>query len=202
MKIEYCEQQSPEWFELKRGRIGGTRFQQVISGKKNRLIYDLLDEQLSEFLFPDDYISDDMQFGIDNEPIACDLYADMTGLDLIKVGAIMSDFSDIHLASPDRITSDLKHVVETKCTQDGGIHIQRFFDGPESSYMPQIKNYFAVSDQIESVHWVSYCPSRPERPIVAWVFTRDMCEPDVTKGRELIKVIETKLIELRTKFTF
>lgn len=202
MKIEYCEQQSPEWYALKKGRIGGTRFSQVISGKKNRLIYDLLDEQLSDFLFPDDYISDEMQFGIDNEEIACNLYADMAGLELIKVGAIMSDFSSIHLASPDRITPDFDIIIEAKCTRDGGLHIQRFFDGPESSYMPQIKNGFAVSNRVRQVHWVSYCPSRPERPIVAWVFTRDMCEPDVTKGREQIKVIESKLIELKQKFTF
>lgn len=40
---------------------------QVISGKKNSLIYELLNERMSPWIdFDDQYIDDDMQFGIDN----------------------------------------------------------------------------------------------------------------------------------------
>ena len=202
MKIDYCDQLSPEWFALKKGKIGGTRFGQVISGKKNRLIYDLLNERLSEFLFPDDYISEDMQFGIDNEADALKCYTHQTGIKVISVGALISDHSNIHIASPDGVSENFKIVQEVKSTQDGGIHIQRFFEGPETSYLPQIKNYFAVDDHVEEVHWISYCPSRPERPLVIKYFTRSQFKDDIDKGRSLIHHIESELAILENAFIF
>lgn len=172
MKIAYCEQASKEWFELKAGKIGGTRFGQVISDRKNRLVYDLLNETLMGYCEPDDYISDDMLFGTENEPIARDLYSKESGIEFEQVGCILSDHSDIHLASPDGINQDRGIVLEIKCTQNGAIHLQRFFEGPESDKMPQIINYFAVSDEVKEVHWVSYCPDRTERPLFAKIFRR------------------------------
>lgn len=212
MKISHVSQLTPDWFLLKKGKIGGTRFGQVISGKKNRLIYELLDERLSDFYMLDSFISDDMQFGLDNEEHAAKLYAKQSKIRFGKVGAILSDFSDIHLASPDRMNQKKGIVLEIKSTPNGYIHIQRFFDGIESGYMPQIVNYFAVSDGIKEVHWVSYCPFRLERPLVIYQFTRDTEVKDgkstttigeqAREGRERIKEIESELIQLERKFKF
>jgi hypothetical protein len=186
MKISYCEQLSKEWFDLCVGSIGGTRFGQVISDRENRLVYDLLDEVLNGYVEPDDYVSDDMLFGTENEPIARQLYSEQTGIVFHEVGMIHSDRSAIHHASPDGLSDD-GQVLEIKCTQTGAIHIQRFDRGPESSYLPQVINYFAVSDEVQRVHWVSYCSDRPERPIVAYIFTR---ETEVKVGRKMITIAE------------
>jgi len=186
--ISTVQQRSPEWFELKKGRIGGTRFGQVISNKKNQLLYDLLNERLSDYLFPDEYISEDMQFGIDNEDDAIELYTKQTGIEVIRVGAILSDRSPIHMASPDAMTADERIIQEVKCTQDGVIHIQRFFEGVEDKYMPQIINYFAVSDKTERVDWISYCPARTERPLIIIPFTRQTVLDD--KGKTIQDVVE------------
>lgn len=202
MKIENCEQLSPEWWAIKKGKISGTRFGQVISGRKNRLVYDLLNEQLSEYLFPDDYVSDEMQFGIDNEPVALEMYEKMTGIHVNRIGAILSETSAIHMASPDGISDDHTIIQEVKCTQDGAIHIQRFFEGPESSYLPQIKNYFAVDDQVKEVHWISYCPERPERPLIVIKFKREDFNGEIEKGRAAISNIEAELSSLQTQFIF
>ena len=202
MNLDYCEQRSPEWWALKKGKISGTRFGQVISGKKNRLIYDLLNERLSEFLIPDDYTHDEMQFGIDNEEEALKCYTRHTGIKVVRVGALISDHSGIHMASPDGISKNIKIVQEVKCTQDGGIHIQRFFEGPETGYLPQIKNYFAIDDQVEEVHWISYCPSRPERPLIIKYFKRSQFGDDIDKGRAAIRHIESELAILENAFIF
>lgn len=212
MKIEYCEQLSKEWFDLCVGSIGGTRFDQVISGKKNRLIYELLDETLNGFIEPADYVSDDMMYGMEQEAIACDAYSKQSGIPLEKVGMIVSEQSDCHHASPDRINIERGIVVECKSTQNGYIHLQRYFEGPESSYLPQIQNYFAVSDDIKEVHWVSWCPNRPERPLISFVFTRESVIKDgkstttigeqAIKGRKRIAEIEAELNEMKTKFLF
>jgi len=190
MIIHNFQQRSEDWYNYKVARIGGTRFGQVISGKKNRLVYDLVNEKLNGYPELDDYIDDDMQFGIDNEPIAAELYEKRSGLKLIEIGLIQSIKNDIHIASPDRIANDSSVVVEIKCTRNGAIHLERFFDGVDSKYLPQIKNYFAVSDKVKEVHWVSYCPYRLERPLVIHIFKREMFEKDYSKWSEQINAIE------------
>lgn len=202
MKIADCKQGSPEWWALKKGRIGGKRFSQVISGAKNRLIYTLLDERLSEFLLPDDYVDDEMQFGIDNEPVAAKLYSEMTGIEFIEVGAILSKENDIHMASPDRINIKRGIVVEIKCTTNGDIHLQRFFEGIESANLPQVKNYFAVDDDVQEVHWVSYCPFRPEKPLFAIILKREQFAAEIPGWRNKVRSIQDNLILLEQKFIF
>lgn len=212
MIISHVTQRSPEWHELKKGKIGGTRFGQVISGKKNRLIYELLDERMSDFCMPDQFIDENMQFGIDNEHIAAKLYSKTIKIRFGEVGAILSDHSKIHLASPDRINQRRGIVLEVKCTPNGYIHIQRFFEGVDTGHMPQIINYFAVSDDIKAVHWISYCPYHPTRPIVPYIFTPDSIIKDgkatttireqVQDGRNKIKQIEAELDIMEQKFKF
>ena len=201
MKLSHTIQRSPEWHELKRGKIGGTRFGQVISGRKNTLIYELLNEQLSPWMEQEDeFVSDDMQFGIDNEPIAREIYAKQSGIDFAEVGAILSDFSPIHLASPDGVNIEQGIVLEIKCTRNGAKHLKRFFEGVDSEYLPQVKNYFAVSDEVKEVHWVSYCPERFERPLVVLILTREMFEADIDKGRAEIAKVEAKLAEMTNQY--
>ena len=170
MNILMVEQGSPEWWDAKVGSIGGTRFGNVISTKKNRLISTLVNEKLNGYCEQDDYVNEDMQSGIDNEPIARQLYIEKSGINFRQVGMIKSDYSEIHHASPDGLSDDNSIVLEVKSTSDGSIHMERFWNGVEASHMPQIKNYFAVSDEIKEVHFVSYCPYRPERPIGGYYF--------------------------------
>jgi predicted phage-related endonuclease len=202
MKINNCQQQSPEWYQIHAGKIGGTHFGAVISGKKNRLLYDLLEEQYNGTMSHDEYVSPDIDFGNDNEPVARQLYSKQSGIKFREVGFIMSEESDLHIASPDGLSPDNSIVLEIKCTQNGAIHIQRHFEGPETGHMPQVINYFAVSDEVKEVHWISYCPFRPERPIVVHKFHRDGFEKEIEKGRAGIKRIEQNLIEARQQFEF
>jgi predicted phage-related endonuclease len=202
MKILTMQQRSPEWHAARVGSIGGTGFGQVISGKKNRLIYNLINERLNGYATQDDYVSEDMQFGIDNEPIARELYSQKTGIEFREVGLIKSDYSDIHHASPDGISPDNSIVLECKCTDDGAIQLQRFFEGVETSHMPQIINYFAVSDEVKEVHWISYCPYREERPLVIYTFKAEFYQDDIAKARTKIKAIEAEIEKKIQEFTF
>lgn len=212
MNILTAPQKSTEWWAFKVGKISGTRFGQATSSRDNRLLYDLLNEKLNGYIVQDEYESDEMRFGTENEPVARQLYSEQSGFEFEEVGAIISDFSDIHMASPDGLNSKLGIVLEIKCTMNGAIHIQRFVNGPESSYMPQIINYFAVSDEVKEVHWVSYCPYRAERQLVIVVFTRDSLVKDGKKqvtigqlaeeGREAVSEAAKQLIELEQAFIF
>jgi hypothetical protein len=209
--IKSFEQGSPEWWAAKKNKISGTRFGQLISGRKNRLEYELANEYLMDVLLPDpdEWTSEEMQFGIDNEPIAVQKYLVKAGLDHLpryKPGLIVSDFHpDWHCASPDYVVelpdSAGLIVIEVKCTMNGAIHMQRHVEGPESSYMPQIKNYFAVSDDVKEVHWVSYCPDRPERELVVRDFNRTEFAGQVQIWRDLVGAYADKTLEIVRVFS-
>ena len=230
MNYQRIKQLSPEWWEIKAGKISGTRYGQVISGRKNNLVYELINENLSGYIEQDDFITEDMQFGKDNESIALDLYEAKSGIKFIRGGVIFSDYSRIHMASPDGINLELGIVCEIKCTQHGDKQIKRFFEGPEPEYPPQIKNYFAQSNDVKEVHWVSYCPYRPERPLVIHIYKRsdisyyEKVESETTDekgkvnkiktetpvtihaeseiGRALINQLESEINRMTQEFTF
>jgi len=202
MKIDYCEQRSETWYRLRAGSIGGNRLGSATSGRKNRLAYDLLNEQLNGIAQMDDYINDDMMFGIENEPIARDKYSGQCGIKFAECGLIQSEQSAIHHASPDGINLERGIVLEIKCTANGAIHLQRFFEGVEPAHIPQIVNYFAVSDEIKEVHWVSYCPERTERPLIVFLFDRDTYTDSIRIAREKITEIEDALKVMKSKFIF
>lgn len=214
MRIFNCKQLSPEWFQLRAGKVSGTKFGAVISGRQNSLVYELLNETLNGYVEQEDYISADMEYGIEHEEEARQLYSKMSGIAWAEVGAILSDLSIIHMASPDGICGG--KVLEIKCTMHGEKHIKRFFQGVDTEHLAQCINYFAVSDEVTEVHYVSYCPFRPERPLIATILTRDTVidytkhkEPlpitiqdKVIIGRAKIKEIEADLEKLETEFLF
>lgn len=202
MNISYIEQRSPEWYQLRKGKISGTRAKQLVSNRKNRLMYELLDERLSDMVMPDVYINDDMQFGIDTEPMVFDMYRNQSGIDFKQVGAILSDFSPIHMASPDGLEADLGIVLEIKCTLHGAVQVMRYFDGVDPDHMGQIVNYFAVSDDVREVHYVSYCPNRPERPLVVHLIHREAHVVEIDQIRRKVKEAELTLAAMEQSFKF
>ena len=202
MNILTMPQRSPEWFDARKGKISGTRFGQAISTRKNKLIYELLAEQLSDYVFPDDYISDDMQFGIDNEPVARELYSKQSGIDWREVGMIQSEIIQINTASPDGLSPDNSIVLEIKCTRNLDVHLQRFFEGIESQYMNQIMNYFVVADEVKQVHFVSYCPASETKPLIVYVFEREHYIDLINESREKLRAIEEKLNKMIVEYLF
>jgi len=203
MNLQLMEQNSAEWWALKVGKIGGTRFGKVISKRENNLIYDMMDEVLSNQVAFDDYVSDDMQYGIDNESEALRLYALQTGNKIDRVGAIMSDtHPDIHMASPDGLVLDKGIAVEVKCTMNGDIHIRRIFEGVDDKYLPQCINYFAVSDEIKEVHFVSYCGHRTERPLHIVKLYRSGFEKEIAAGRVKIAAVQKELADKLEEYNF
>jgi hypothetical protein len=198
MNYQKIEQLSPEWWALKVGKISGTRFGQLISTRENSLIDECLNELLDGYIEPDDYENEDLLFGRENEKAAIDLYEQISGITFAeRGGVIISDYSSLSIASPDAVNLDLGIVCEAKCTMHGKTQIKRFRKGIESDKLPQIINYFAQSDDVKQVHWISYCPFRTERPLVSYIFTPDTIvdEKKKTTIAELVVSGRTKLVE-------
>ena len=198
MNYQKIEQLSPEWWALKVGKISGTRFGQLISTRENSLIDECLNELLDGYIEPDDYENEDLLFGRENEKAAIDLYEQISGITFAeRGGVIISDHSTLSIASPDAVNLDSGIVCEAKCTMHGKTQIKRFRKGIESDKLPQIINYFAQSDDVKEVHWISYCPFRTERLLVSYIFTPETVidEKKKTTIAELIVSGRTKLVE-------
>lgn len=192
------KQLSPEWWALKVKKVSGTRWGQLTSSRNNMLIEELADEQMNGCCEVDDYVTDDMQFGIDNEPIAIDKYEQMSGLKFKRGGVLISDtYPNVHMASPDSYNDDNSEyliVLEVKCTMHGKTHLKRFRNGIDSKYLGQVENYFAVEPKVQEVRWISYCPFRPEREIIEIIFKRDtVVEFKEMKTKKEVKTIQDKV---------
>lgn len=202
MNLSKEEQKSEEWWKLKVGKIGGTRFGAVLSNRKNRLVYQLMNEILSGQCVQDDYVSDDMLYGMDNEDEALRLYSEQTGVEVEKIGMILSESCDIHIASPDGLSGCNTIVQEVKSTMNGDIHLQRYFEGLEPSYVAQCVNYFAVAPEIQQVHFISYCGYRPERPMFYKVLNRKDYTSMVDTGLKKLASIELDLLQKLDEYSF
>lgn len=206
-------QLSPEWWQLKVGKISGTRFGQLISTRDNSLLFEVANEKLNGFVSHDDFVSEDMAFGTENEPVAIDKYEDISGIIFQRGGVLISEFNKLHIASPDGINTDLGIIVEIKCTMNGAKQLARFKNGIESDKWGQIVSYFAVSDDVKAVHFISYCPYRPEKEIVSIIVTRETVVKEKTSrtpettvgdlvklGRENLTIFEKELNDLISEF--
>ena len=204
MKHLKIEQTSPEWWAYKVGRISGTRVGQLLSTRENSLIDEMIDEVLDGEVKRDDFQTEEMLFGVENEGVALDLYSKRYGIEFERGGVLCSDLHEkIHMASPDGINIKKGIIVEVKSTMQGKTQIKRFRKGIDSNYLPQVVNYFACSEDVKEVHWISYCPFRPERDLVVIIFKRDtIIEQKETKknGVEVV-TIQDKVNELHEKIT-
>lgn len=193
------EQNTPEWWAYKVGKISGTRFGQLISNRENTLIEELADEIMNGYCEVSDYEDEDIIFGKENESIAIDLYEEKTGLKFERGGVLQSDTCKMHIASPDATNYERGIVVEVKCTRHGKTHLKRFNNGIESNYKPQIINYFAVDPKIQEVHFISYCPYRPERPLVVQIIKRDTQIYESARKMETVQEVCDKVAYFLSK---
>lgn len=202
MKIFPYPQLSLEWLKFHAGKISGTRFGAILSNRKNRLVYELIDETMNGIMAQDDYMSEEMQYGIDNQSLALEMYSNQTGIKLVEGVTMQSDDNEIHIASADGLSECETIAQEVKCTMNGAIHIQRIFDGVDSNYIPQCINYFAVSPKIKEVHFISYCGLRPERPLHIVRLSRCLFDSQIQRGLRGVGAIADELREKLDKYIF
>lgn len=121
-KLHYIEQRSPEWYKIREGKITGTKVTSIlgpIGNKKTLQAIDNLSMQLAiesvHGMIESDYISFDMQRGIDNEPSAVDVLRTELGKDFIDVTLVgFAEYSEHIGASPDAVCSNNRSA-QVKC---------------------------------------------------------------------------------------
>ena len=115
MIIHTMEQRSPEWYEIKLGKYSGSMFTKLLMGKSTAGYNDAIDNIVYERITGKriaSFINSDMQYGIDNEPIAKYDYSMRFFRKVVEVGFIeQNEWVGI---SPDGLVGK-DGMIEIKC---------------------------------------------------------------------------------------
>ncbi len=160
-------QRTPEWYAIKLGKVSASRVVDIMLGVKGRylasredykieLVYEILKGKQEE----ENFISDDMQHGIDYENEARAAYEAKTGNFVDEVGFITHDTIDNFGDSPDGLVGK-DGGIEIKCPK-GKNHIKIILTGKvKRDYIFQM-NTLMMCDNRKWCDYVSYDPDAPD----------------------------------------
>lgn len=171
MIVHHVQQGTPEWHQLRCGKITSSK------GKQSRLAkvmksdnLDLIDELIAEqelgYYDADGYTSPEMEWGTEYEPMAIEQYEAMTGNTVTRVGMLQSERYDLLTVSPDGLVGD-DGAVEVKCPKTK-THVRYIRMGViPAEYRPQVLQYFLVHEGLQWLDFISFDPRLERKPI--WV---------------------------------
>jgi putative phage-type endonuclease len=181
MLIEGLEQQTPEWLQMRCGMATASRIAQTQSfltrkskngdkgeetAARKAYRYDLAIEMLTGRTV-DTYVSQPMEWGIDNEPLARAAYEMATDVEVELVGFAIHDVINRFGASPDGLIGS-DGLIEIKCPTTA-THIDYLLAGvvPEE-YQPQMLAEMACTGR----QWCDFVSFDPRLPKELQLFIR------------------------------
>lgn len=201
------EQQSPEWFAARIGKVTASRISDVVARTKtgwgaSRANYmaELVAEILTGVKY-EGYVNAAMQFGIDTEPQARDAYAFYTDAEVDPAGFFLHPIIHESGASPDGVIGN-EGLVEIKCPNTA-THIETLLTGTiDKKYVLQMQWQMACTAR----KWCDFCSFDPRMPVSMQIFISrvhrdDKCIGDLEKDViEFLKERDEKLTALRQKY--
>lgn len=182
-------QNTPEWFQIKWGKIGGSTSKGLFVNS-DTLLDEILSELTEDFQMEEDgYVSKEMQSGIDLEPFARKQLSKFTGIEFEEAGWLQCEEISILGISPDMISIDETVTGEVKCpSRKRHISTVRCREIP-SDNIHQCLHYFTVNPKLER-HY--FCSFRPEclYPLFVKEITRKSLIDLGTKSKPNIKTVK------------
>lgn len=191
-------QRTPEWREIKRGKMSASNADTIIANGKGleTYIYNLMAEYYSK-AEKENYINADMQRGIDLEPEARIEFEFYTGLDVQEVGFV--EYNEFIGVSPDGLISD-DGLIEIKCPNDSIYFKLLLNDNIKPEYIAQMQMQMYITDR-QYCYFVSYNPNF-EKSLYIKKINRDeemieKLKKGLDKGTQLIKEIKKQFEKVR-----
>lgn len=201
MIIHDVQQGTHEWRQLRLGKITSTRLKKVLSKDNLSLVDEMIAEEETGFADEDDFVSEEMQRGVDLEPVAIKEYESITGTDVTRYGFLQSEEIPMLCQSPDGYVGT-EGAVEVKCPKTK-THVKYIRQGQiPNEYKEQVWCYFLVNTDLKWVDFVSYDPRLTKKPI--WILRinrEDVQDNLITAELELNKFI-AKLEQYRYEIFF
>lgn len=158
-------QGSDEWFEIRKGKITASRIVDIMPGVKGKYLAsrkNYLAEKVIEILINESqehFISEAMQWGIDNEPLARSAYEAITGTFVDEVGFIDHDTIQLLGSSPDGLIGT-DGGIEIKCPNTAQ-HLSAILTGNvKRDYIFQMQTLMMCGN----LQWCDYISFDPRMP--------------------------------------
>jgi putative phage-type endonuclease len=201
MIIHNCDQGSHEWHQIRIGKITGTRLKKMLAKDNLSLLDELIAEEETGLTDDDDFVSEEMQRGIDLEPLAIQEYSNITGHEVDHPCLIQSSEWPILMMSPDGYIGTTG-AVEIKCPKTK-THIKYIRQGKiPNDYKEQIWCYFMVNPDLQWLDFVSYDPRLTKKPIWILHITREQVQEDVNDALWQLGSFITKLDNYKNEIFF
>jgi len=192
-------QGSQEWHDLRCGKITSTRIKAAMGATYMDLLDELIAEQELGYYDQGNYLSTEMQWGTDYEPIAIAEYERRQGVTADRVGFLSSEKYPLIGLSPDSLIGK-NGATEVKCPSTKK-HIRTIRLGKiPVEHLPQIHFYFLIHEELEWLDFVSFDPRLERLPIFIKRITR--AEIDLSEYITRIELIGVKLEQLKHDLFF
>lgn len=131
------------------------------------------------------YVSYEMQWGIDNEPLAIDLYEKETMIEVTAKERLVHPEYDFISGEPDGFIG-LDGLIEVKCPNEAN-HFKNLLNGEQlTQYQWQIQGYLWLTER-SWCDFVSYSPLYPEKYMLS--------VNRVVRDDDMISELETRCVE-------
>lgn len=201
MIIHNCDQGSYEWHQLRLGKITGSRLKKMMAKDNLALIDELIAEEECGLPDDDDFITEEMQRGLDLEPLAVQEYCNITGYDVDHPCLLQSSDWSILCQSPDGYIGTTG-AIEVKCPKTKN-HIKYIRMGKiPNEYKEQVWSYFLVNTTLEWLDFVSYDPRLVKKPIWILRINRSDIQEDLDMAAAELEKFIVKLEKYKLNIFF
>jgi hypothetical protein len=195
MVIHNVEQRSLEWHELRRAKVTGTKFKQLLSKTSIELVYELIAEAATGIEDDEDgYVSASMLWGAEMEPLACLAYEGITGYKVKHAGFISNDQLNWFGLSPDGYVEledgsiigieikapntkrHVKTIVENKVPTDA-----------KANWRPQCMMWFLLDEKVKQVDFICYDERYSDKKCHIITIMREDVEDEIREMKEKVE---------------
>ena len=200
-------QGSPAWREFKLGKVSASRFKVVLTEAKTKAARErgelsvaankYMLELGAEILTKQDQgipATWAMQWGIDNEPAARDLYSELMGVEVKQVGFVSHPDEPMIGGSPDGLVGD-NGGLEIKCPANTGVHLAYILGGElPKEHVAQVQGHLWISGR-SWWDFVSYDPRIKDLRLALWQLRIHRDEPYIANLENAVFAFRDKLLE-------
>jgi len=187
-KYNDIEQGSPEWHQLRKGKVTGTYLKAIMGtpAKRQDAIYEIIAERLTVGVEEEVEYENPMARGNRLEPDAIAAFELETNKQVERTGFCEDETNPLIANSPDGYIEETNdtEAVETKCP-GGKNYVKMWLTNtvPEE-YEWQVVQYFIVNDKLAKLYFVGYRPEISIHPIHIIVVTREEIEIKIADARK------------------
>lgn len=207
IKLYDFEQRSPEWYKIREGKITASPIINILGKLTTQKCLDAIDNLALKLAIEskigcieNDFVSFDMQRGIDLEPSALNKLADILSLEFVDVSKVgFAEYNEHIGASPDGLCSN-NSTIEIKCPTIDKVFKMALKDEIDEKYIAQMQMQMLCTDT-DSCYFFAYAVHMGNEYFYKKNIQRDEVLISLIKERcELVIEKKNQYLEQLSKF--